>query len=83
MMKISEAMYHFHLHMNNPDYIIPVEASEVAYKALQLQIELGEYSGEAVCYYHEDYDYDENDISEYWKSADVDEFLLDELKYGN
>lgn len=55
-------------------------AFDVALKALQKQKELSEYPGFAICEWFEDYDYDDNNISEYQFAANVDDFLIDEVK---
>jgi hypothetical protein len=53
---------------------------DVALKALEKQKELAEYQGFAICEWFEDYDYDDNNISEYQFAANVDDFLIDEVK---
>lgn len=58
------------------DYAV---AFDVALKALEKQKELAEYSGHAICEWFEDYDYDDNNISEYQFAANVDDFLIDEV----
>jgi hypothetical protein len=55
-------------------------AFDVALKALEKQKELAEYQGFAICEWFEDYDYDDNNISEYQFAANVDDFLIDEVK---
>lgn len=55
-------------------------AFDVAIRALEKQKELAEYEGEAICTWDEDYDYDDNNISEYQFAASVDDFLIDEVK---
>jgi hypothetical protein len=59
------------------DYAV---AFDVALKALEKQKELAEYQGFAICEWFEDYDYDDNNISEYQFAANVDDFLIDEVK---
>lgn len=55
-------------------------AFDVAIRALEKQKELAEYSGHSICEWFEDYDYDDNNISEYQFAASVDDFLIDEVK---
>lgn len=54
----------------------------MAIRALEMQKELTEYSGMDICKWVEDYDYDENNTSEYEFEASVDDFLIDEAKEG-
>ena len=44
-----------------------------------MQKKLSEYSGMNICQWVEDYDYDEENISEYEFEANVDDFLIDEI----
>ena len=53
---------------------------DMAIHSLEMQKKLAEYSGMDICEYVEDYDYDENDISEYEYETSVDDFLIDEVK---
>jgi hypothetical protein len=55
-------------------------AFDVALRALKKQKELAECEGFAICEWFEDYDYDDNNISEYQFAANVDDFLIDEAK---
>lgn len=55
-------------------------AFDVAIRALKKQKELAGYPGFAICEWFEDYDYDDNNISEYQFAANVDDFLIDEAK---
>jgi hypothetical protein len=55
-------------------------AFDVALKELEKQKELAEYLGFAICEWFEDYDYDDNNISEYQFAASIDDFLIDEAK---
>lgn len=52
----------------------------MAIRSLEMQKELAEYSGMDICKLVEDYDYEENNISEYEYEASVDTFLIDETK---
>ena len=54
------------------------EALDMAIHALEMQKKLAEYSGMDICNWVEDYDYEENNISEYEYEASVDNFLIDE-----
>ena len=56
------------------------ECLDMAIRSLEMQKELAEYSGMDICKFVEDYDYEENDISEYEYEASVDNFLIDETK---
>lgn len=56
------------------------EAIDMAIRALEAQKHLDEYRGFDVCEWQEDYDWDENDISEYRSVASIYDFLIDELK---
>jgi len=55
---------------------------DMAIHSLEMQKELAEYSGLDICQFVEDYDYEENDISEYEYEDSVDNFLIDEVKEG-
>ena len=52
---------------------------DMAIRALKMQKELSEFSGMDICDWVEDYDYDENNISEYEYETSVDNFLIDEV----
>jgi hypothetical protein len=45
-----------------------------------MQKRLAEYRDFDICEWQEDYDWDENNISEYHSVASVNDFLIDELK---
>jgi hypothetical protein len=45
-----------------------------------MQKRLAEYRDFDICEWQENYDWDENDISEYYSVASVNDFLIDELK---
>lgn len=55
---------------------------DMAIRSLEIQKELAEYSGMDICQFVEDYDYEENDISEYEYEDSVDHFLIDEVREG-
>lgn len=58
-------------------------AFDVAIRALEKQKELAECEGEAICTWDEDYGYDgidEYDTSEYRFVANVDDFLIEEVR---
>ena len=55
------------------------EFIKMAIHALEMQKKLAEYSGMDICNWVEDYDYDENNISEYEFETSVDDFLIDEV----
>jgi len=52
----------------------------IAIRALEMQKELAEYSGMDICRWIEDYDFEEDNISEYEYEASVDDFLIDETR---
>ena len=52
---------------------------DMAIHALEMQKKLAEYSGMDICNLVEDYDYEENNISEYEYETSVDNFLIDEI----
>ena len=54
------------------------EALDMAIRALEMQEKLAEFGGMDICYWNENYDFEENDISEYEYEASVDNFLIDE-----
>ena len=54
------------------------EFIKMAIKALEMQKKLSEFSGMDICNWVEDYDYDEENISEYEYETRVDDFLIDE-----
>ena len=54
------------------------EFIKMAIHALEMQKKLAKYSGMDICKWIEDYDYDEENISEYEFEASVDDFLIDE-----
>jgi hypothetical protein len=55
-------------------------AFDMAIRALEAQLHLNMYRDFDVCEWQEDYDWDENNISEYHSVASVNDFLIDELK---
>jgi hypothetical protein len=56
------------------------EAMNMAIRALEAQLHLNRYRDFDICEWQEDYDWDENNISEYHSVASVNDFLIDELK---
>ena len=52
---------------------------DMAIRSLEMQKELAEYSGMDICQFVE-YDYKENNLSEYVYEDSVDNFLIDEIK---
>jgi hypothetical protein len=57
-----------------------IEAIRVAIESLIMQKRLAEYRDFDICEWQEDYDWDENNISEYHSVASVNDFLIDKLK---
>ena len=55
------------------------EFIKMAIHALEMQKKLAEFSGMDICQWVEDYDYDEQNISEYEYKTSVDDFLIDEI----
>ena len=55
------------------------EFIKMAIHALEMQKKLSEFSGMDICNWVEDYDYDEENISEYEYETSVDDFLIDEV----
>ena len=55
------------------------EFIKMAIHALEMQKKLAEFSGMDICQWVEDYDYNEENISEYEFEANVDDFLIDEI----
>ena len=56
------------------------EVINMAIRALEAQLHLSRYRDFDVCEWQEDYDWDENNISDYHSVASVNDFLIDELK---
>lgn len=54
----------------------------MAIRSLEAQKKLAEFRGMDICEWAEDYDYEENDVSEYEYETSVDNFLIDEAKGG-
>lgn len=55
------------------------ECLSMAIHALKMQKKLAKFSGMDICNWVEDYDYDEQNISEYEYETSVDDFLIDEV----
>ena len=53
---------------------------DMAIRSLEAQKKLAELRFMDICYWSEDYDYEDNNISEYEYEATVDDFLIDEAK---
>jgi hypothetical protein len=70
------------LEVNKQDftYIMDKKTINMAIRALKVQIELSKYKNYSICEWFEDYDWDENNISEYVYVASVNDFLIDEVK---
>jgi len=82
-MTIDEAIETIRLAIAQVEWDYPMNyaaAFDAALKALQKQKELAQYSRYDICEWFEDYDYDDNNISEYQFAANVDDFLIDEVK---
>ena len=58
------------------------EFIKMAIHLLEMQKKLAEFSGMDICNWVEDYNYDEENISEYEYEATVDDFLIGEVKEG-
>lgn len=57
-----------------------IEAIRMAIESLIMQKRLAEYRDFDICEWQENYDWEENNISEYQSVASVNDFLIDELK---
>ena len=55
------------------------EFIKISIHALEMQKKLADFSGMNICSWCEDYDFDEENISEYEFEAEVDDFLIDEI----
>ena len=55
------------------------EFIKMAIHALEMQKKLSEFSGMDICSWDEDYDDEDNDISQYDYETSVDDFLIDEV----
>ena len=78
-MTIEEAIIHLKGIKNIVSWEKHQECLDLAIRALEMQEKLAEYSGMDICQWVEDYDYDENNISEYEFETSVDDFLIDEI----
>jgi hypothetical protein len=56
------------------------EAIDMAIRALEAQKHLNRYREFDICEWQEDYDWDENNISDYHSVASVNDFLIDKVK---
>ena len=57
-----------------------ISAIDMAIRALEAQLHLNRYRDFDICEWQENYDWDENNISEYQSVTSVNDFLIDELK---
>jgi len=57
-----------------------LSAYDVAIRALEMQEKLAVFSGMDICSWDEDYDDEDNDISQYDYETSVDNFLIDKAK---
>ena len=62
------------------DNSVSLKTLDIALRSLKAQKKLAELRGMDICRWSEDYDYDDNNISEYEYEATVDDFLIDEAK---
>ena len=62
------------------DNSVSLKTLDIALRALEAQKKLAELRGMDICYWMEDYDYEDNNISEYEYEATVNDFLIDEAK---
>ena len=59
-----------------------LSAYDLAIKSLEMQRELEVFSGMDICNWVEDYDYEENNISQYEFETSVNNFLIDKTEKG-
>ena len=83
-MTIDEAIARIREHIaihrtKEPRAVFISKALNMAIHALEMQKKLSEFSGMDICNWVEDYDYDEQNISEYEYETSVDDFLIDEI----
>ena len=83
-MTIDEAIARIREHIaihktKEPRAVFVSKALNMAIHALEMQKKLAEFSGMDICNWVEDYDYDEQNISEYEYETSVDNFLIDEV----
>ena len=62
------------------DNSVYLKTLDIALRSLEMQKKLAEFIGMDICEWVEDYDYEENNISEYEYEISVDDFLIDEVK---
>ena len=62
------------------DNSVYLKTLDMALRSLKAQKKLAELRFMDICYWSEDYDYEDNNISEYEYEATVDDFLIDEAK---
>lgn len=56
------------------------EVCDMAIRSLEAQKKLADLRCMDICHWMEDYDYEDNNISEYEYEATVDDFLIEEAK---
>ena len=83
-MTIDEAIARIREHIaihrtKEPRAVFISKALNIAIHALEMQKKLAEFSGMDICNWIEDYDYDEQNISEYEYETSVDDCLIDEI----
>jgi hypothetical protein len=61
-------------------YQMDEKTINMAIRALKMQQKLAEYLNCSICEYWENYDWEENNISEYLPVSSVEDFIIDELK---
>ena len=64
------------------DNSVSLKTLDMALRSLKAQNVLAEFRRMDICRWDEDYDYEENNTSEYEFEASVDDFLIDEVKKG-
>ena len=62
------------------DNSVYLKTLNMALRSLEAQKKLADLRFMDICYWSEDYDYEDNNISEYEYEATVDDFLIDEAK---
>ena len=62
------------------DNSVYLKTLDIAIRSLEAQKKLADLRFMDICYWSEDYDYEDNNISEYEYEATVDDFLIDEAK---
>ena len=83
-MTIDEAIARIREHIaihktKEPRAVFVSKALKMAIHALEMQEKLAVFSGMDICSWDEDYDDEDNDISQYDYETSVDNFLIDEV----